>query len=284
MGCWNPKWHWAVIPDLRCPRSNIGKKVRIPGMGRAIGRERKWCSSIGSRAHFVTLDFELTHNHDLIFPRSNFKVYEVVYLDWVGRLGWNEKDVSRLSVGPTIWPWALTVTSDFPGQLLQILLQCKANLYHHSLVMLGSSRHSRGNVRSVSVVVFLLRDKLVSTYRFVEHWCWYTNNLMVNEDEVAWHFANHEAESFWLSEWGSMSEISNHTVHRYEENTSTLPKQIGHETHPFVTCDSKAPFHKHEWTSIQHRQTITSILLWGRNHLYICKLHHCNNWSLGMDK
>ena len=93
------------------------KKIRLPGTGWPIDWKWKWCSSIGSRAHFVTLDFDLTHNHDLLFPRSNFKVYEVVYLDWEGRLGWNERDVIQFSVEPTIWPWAITLTSDFSGQI-----------------------------------------------------------------------------------------------------------------------------------------------------------------------
>ena len=93
------------------------KKIRLPWMGWSIDWEWEWCSSIWSRAHFVTLDFDLTHNHDFLFPRSNFKVYEVVYLDWESRLGWNEKDVSRFCVEPTIWPWAMALTSDFPSQI-----------------------------------------------------------------------------------------------------------------------------------------------------------------------
>ena len=45
----------------------------IPGMGWLIVIERKECEPIGSRTHFVTLNFDLAHDLDLGFPRSNFE-------------------------------------------------------------------------------------------------------------------------------------------------------------------------------------------------------------------
>ena len=47
-------------------------KSHIIGIGGPIDKERKRCESIGSGTHFVALDFDLSHDLDLEFSRSNF--------------------------------------------------------------------------------------------------------------------------------------------------------------------------------------------------------------------
>ena len=58
-----------------------------------IDMERKGCESIGCYTHFVTFNFDLNHDLDLGFSRSNFE--KVVSQEWDGRLTWDERDVSR---------------------------------------------------------------------------------------------------------------------------------------------------------------------------------------------
>ena len=62
-------------------------------MARPIDMERKGCESIGCYTHFVTFNFDLDHDLDLGFSRSNFE--NVVPQKWHGRLTWNDRDVSR---------------------------------------------------------------------------------------------------------------------------------------------------------------------------------------------
>ena len=62
-------------------------------MALPIDMERKGCESIGCYTHFVTFNFDLNHDLDLRFSRSNFE--KVVSQEWDGRLTWNERDVSR---------------------------------------------------------------------------------------------------------------------------------------------------------------------------------------------
>ena len=62
-------------------------------MGGPIDMERKGCESIGCYIHFVTFNFDLTHDLDLGFSRSNFE--RVLSYEWDGRLTWNERDVGR---------------------------------------------------------------------------------------------------------------------------------------------------------------------------------------------
>ena len=84
-------------------------------MGGPINMERKGYESIGRYAYFVTLSYDL----DLGFSRSNFET--AVSKEWEGRLTWNERDVSRQDVRPTLCLWTvtspMTLTLDFQGQI-----------------------------------------------------------------------------------------------------------------------------------------------------------------------
>ena len=57
---------------------------------------------IGWYTFFVTLSYDL----DLGFSRSNFE--NAVSQEWEGQLTWNQRDVSRLNVGPMLWLSTLT--------------------------------------------------------------------------------------------------------------------------------------------------------------------------------
>ena len=80
-------------------------KCCISGMGGQIDTESKGCELIGSYTHFVTFNFDLNHDHDHGFWRSNFG--KVVFQEWDGWLTWNERDVSRQNVKTHV------VTSNF---------------------------------------------------------------------------------------------------------------------------------------------------------------------------
>ena len=88
-----------------------------------IDMERKWCESIGCYTHFVTFNIPLTHDLDLEFFRSNFE--KVISQEWDGLLTWNERDVSRQDVTPTLWlsmsTSLMTLTLDFQVQILKML-------------------------------------------------------------------------------------------------------------------------------------------------------------------
>ena len=98
-------------------------KCCISGMGWPIDVKRKGCESIGCYTHFVNFNFDLNHDLDLGFSRSNFE--KVVSQELDGGLTWNEWDVSRYNDGPMLWlstfASPMTLTLDFQGQILKML-------------------------------------------------------------------------------------------------------------------------------------------------------------------
>ena len=70
-----------------------------------IDIKRKGCELKGCWTHYVTLTFDLTHDHDLIISRSNCIL--AISQEWEGRSTWNEWNVSR------IWWWAHYATLNF---------------------------------------------------------------------------------------------------------------------------------------------------------------------------
>ena len=74
-------WPWPWIFKVRF------WKCCISGMGGPIDMEWKGCESIGCYTHFVTSNFDLNHDLDLGFSRSNFE--KIVSQEWDGRLTWN---------------------------------------------------------------------------------------------------------------------------------------------------------------------------------------------------
>ena len=110
-------WPWPWIFKVKF------WKCCISGMGWPTDMERKGCESIECYTHFVTFNFDLNHDLDFGFSRSNFE--KVVSQEWDGRLTWNEKNVSRYNVGPMLWlstfASPMTLTLDFQGQIMKML-------------------------------------------------------------------------------------------------------------------------------------------------------------------
>ena len=88
-------WPWPWIFKVKF------WKCCISGIGWPIDMERKGCESIECSTHFVIFNFDLNHDLDFGFSKSNFE--KVVSQQWDGRLTWNEKNVSRYNVGPMLW-------------------------------------------------------------------------------------------------------------------------------------------------------------------------------------
>ena len=87
-------------------------------MGWPIDMERKGCESIECNTHFVIFNFDLNHDHDLGFSRSNLK--KKLYLrngmaDWHGTKGmWVDIMLNpccdfQCSFHPWPWPWIFKV-------------------------------------------------------------------------------------------------------------------------------------------------------------------------------
>ena len=81
----------------------------------------------------MTLNYDLTHDLDPWFSRSNFeKVITQVRDAW---LTWNERDVSRLNVGPMLWLSTLTSpmtwTLNFQRQILKLLYPRSGRVDQH---------------------------------------------------------------------------------------------------------------------------------------------------------
>ena len=114
----DPLWPWAMTLTLYFQGQIL--KSHILGIRWLIDMEQKGCESMRSWTHFVTLNFNLTNDLNLGFPRSNFEI--AVSQEWEGWLTWNERDRRRLNVGPTIklWIWVLTLTFDFQGQIFEM--------------------------------------------------------------------------------------------------------------------------------------------------------------------
>ena len=110
---WPHSWPWPFIFKVNFWKS------RNSGMGCPIDMERKGCELTECWTHVVTLNFDLTHDLDLEFSMSNFKI--AVSQEWEGRLTWNEKDMNREGGIPSLWSWAMTLTLDFQGQTLKML-------------------------------------------------------------------------------------------------------------------------------------------------------------------
>ena len=113
---WHHPWPWRLIFKVQ-----FWQKRCNSGMGCLIDMERKGCESIGCWTHIVTLNCGLTHDLDPWVSRSNFE--KVITQEWDARLTWNERDVNRLNVGPTLWLSTLTslmtLTLKFQHQVLK---------------------------------------------------------------------------------------------------------------------------------------------------------------------
>ena len=112
---WPHPWPWPLIFKVKFWKS------RNSGIGCPIDMEWKGCEPIRCYIHIVTLNCELTHDLDPWFSRSNFQ--KVITQEWDARVTWNERDMSRLNVGPMLWLSILTspmtLTLNFQRQILK---------------------------------------------------------------------------------------------------------------------------------------------------------------------
>ena len=92
-------------------------------MGGPIDMEWNGCESIGCQIHYVTLNFNLTQDLNMLnlgFSQSNLKKKK--HISGMGRLiDMKRKRWESQDVGPTMWPRTLTLTLDFHGQILEEL-------------------------------------------------------------------------------------------------------------------------------------------------------------------
>ena len=91
-------------------------KSHNSGMGCLIDMEWKGHEWTECWTHVVTLNFDLPHELDREFFRSNFEI--AVSQEQEGRLTWNERGMSQCVI-PTLWPWPMIFI--FQGQILKML-------------------------------------------------------------------------------------------------------------------------------------------------------------------
>ena len=98
-------WPWPWIFKVKF------RKSRISGMGWPIDMGWKGCESIECWTHVVAFNFPLTHDLDLGFSRSNFKMLCLRNgkADWHGTKGmWVDRKLHPLcdfELSPQQWPW-----------------------------------------------------------------------------------------------------------------------------------------------------------------------------------
>ena len=100
---WIESWTHVVTFDLTLTldfKGQILKKSYLRnGMADWHGTKGMW---VDRMLHpIVTFNVHLTHDLHLGFARSNFE--NAISQKWVGRLTWNERDVSRQDATPILW-------------------------------------------------------------------------------------------------------------------------------------------------------------------------------------
>ena len=124
---WPHPWPWPLNFKVKFWKSLNS------AMGCQIDMERKGCESIGCKTHLVTLNYDLTHDLDPWFSRSNFE--KVITQERDAWSTWNERDVSRLNVGPMLWLSTLTSpmtwTLNFQRQILKLLYPRNGRVDQH---------------------------------------------------------------------------------------------------------------------------------------------------------
>ena len=114
---WHWPWPWPWIFKLKHRICYISAK------NDPIATKRKANISIESWASNMTIRFDLGHDLDLEFPRSNIEF--AISQPKMVRLPRNEMQTYRLSFRPQIWPSGLTLamalTLNFQGQIWNLL-------------------------------------------------------------------------------------------------------------------------------------------------------------------
>ena len=114
---WPWPWPWPWIFKVKYGIRYISVK------NGAIATKRKEKISIDFKASNVTIRFDLGHDLDLQFPRSNMEfAISLPKMVWLSR---NEKQTCRLNSRPQMWTsdltLAMTLTLNFQGQIWNLL-------------------------------------------------------------------------------------------------------------------------------------------------------------------
>ena len=114
---WPWSWPWTWIFKVKY---RIGYISAING---AIATKQKAYISIDLKTSNVTIGFDLGHDPDLAFSRSNMEL--AISLWKMVRLPRNKKQTYRLNSRPQMWPsdltLAMTLTLNFQGQIWNLL-------------------------------------------------------------------------------------------------------------------------------------------------------------------
>ena len=110
---WPWPWPWPWIFKVKCGICYISVK------NGPIATKRKANISIDLKTSNVTIGFDLGHDLDLEFSRSNMEL--AISLPKMVRLPQNEKQTHRLNSWPQMWPsdltLAVTLTLNFQGEI-----------------------------------------------------------------------------------------------------------------------------------------------------------------------
>ena len=110
---WPWPWPWPWIFKVKC-----GIRYILVKNG-PIARKRKANISIDLKTSNVTIGFDLGHDLDPEFSRSNMEL--AISLPKMVRLPQNEKQTHRLNSWPQMWPsdltLAVTLTLNFQGEI-----------------------------------------------------------------------------------------------------------------------------------------------------------------------
>ena len=114
---WPWPWPWPWIFKVKYQIGYISAK------NGAIATKRKANISVDLKTPNVTIEFDLGHDHDLEFSRSNAEL--AISLPEMVRLPRNEKLTHQLNSRPQMWPsdftLAMTLTLNFQGQIWNLL-------------------------------------------------------------------------------------------------------------------------------------------------------------------
>ena len=114
---WVWPWPWPWIFKVKYGICNISAKNGL------IATKQKANILIDSKASNVTIGFDLDHDLDHEFSRSNME-YTISQPKMV-QLSWNEKQTYQLSFRPQMWPsdlaLAMNSTLNFQGQIWNLL-------------------------------------------------------------------------------------------------------------------------------------------------------------------
>ena len=108
-------WPWAMTLTLDFQGQILKLLYLRNGRADWHGTKEMWVDRMLD-SH-CDLNFDLTHAIDLGFWRSVFEI--ALSQEREGQSTWKKGNASRYDVIPTMWPWLMTLTLNFEGQILK---------------------------------------------------------------------------------------------------------------------------------------------------------------------